>query len=224
MPPVTLRQLLDQAVKTSISTKSQAPLKGKLLAACSLALFFEALYGVGCLHETFNSNNVIFPCLSTTLLASPNAWRELYIIGFQKCRPDGDEWATEGPPDDRSFQDYEHPEYKHNGRFQLEYDYYSLGLVLLEIGLWCPLQHWSKRREYRELTPDAFRSVLLEKYVPRLVATVGERYRDVVKVLLDDTLMVCRKKLGLTKASAEVFEIFLENVVKPLEELAVLNL
>ena len=38
----------------------------------------------------------------------------------------------------------------------MTYDYYSLGLVLLEMGLWRPLASWSEK--YHKLSLKEFRS------------------------------------------------------------------
>ncbi|OCK76317.1 kinase-like protein [Lepidopterella palustris CBS 459.81] len=222
--PVTLRQLLLQGVDHEKGPSSQAPLRGKLQIAHSLALFFEEFYTVGCLHETFNSNNVIFTYSIPEILSSTNLWSEPYVVGFQKCRPDGQTWATEGPSDDMSLRDYEHPEYRVKGRYLLEYDYYSLGLVLLEIGLWCPLQMWSDRKEYRNMAPKEFRNLLVAKYVPRLTATVGEIYRDAVRTCLDGTLDRDREGSSAVDVNGEVFNIFAVRVAKPLEELSLLRI
>jgi serine/threonine protein kinase len=222
--PVTLLQLLLQGVHPEKGTSSQAPLRGRFQLAHALALFFEAFYAVGCLHETFNSNNVIFTHSIPEILASPNLWGESYVVGFQKSRPDGQNWATEGPSDDRSLHDYEHPEYTDKGRYVLEYDYYSLGLVLLEIGLWCPLQLWSDRKEYKNLLPGKFRDILVEKYVPRLASTVGYIYRDAVLTCLDGTLERHRAQMAPAASNAEIFDIFAERVVEPLEGLSRLRI
>jgi hypothetical protein len=61
-PPVTLQQLLLLGSDRNGGAECQAPLQGRYLLAHSLAAFFEELYTVGCLHETFNSKNVVFAC------------------------------------------------------------------------------------------------------------------------------------------------------------------
>jgi serine/threonine protein kinase len=220
MPPVALRQLLLQDVNLA----RQPPLRGKFQLAHSLALFFEEFYTVGCLHGTFNSNNVIFNHSPSTIFGSTHIWNQPYVVGFQKSRPDGQSWATEGPADDTSLQVYEHPDYRQNNRFVLEYDYYSLGLVLLEIGGWTPLQEWCKRKEYRTLDPKDFRKLLIKKYVPRLATTVGEVYRDAVCTCLDGTLERDRKSSPSVGLDKEVFNMFTEKVAKPLEELSLLRI
>lgn len=49
------------------------------------------------------------------------------------------------PTNDSSHRDYQHPEYQDQKlRFRAGYDYYSLGLILLKIGLWKSLGFISK--------------------------------------------------------------------------------
>jgi hypothetical protein len=104
----------------------------------------------------------------------------------------------------------------------VEYDYYSLGLVLLEIGLWCPLQLWS--RKHKTLSPHEFRRLLLTKYVPRLASSVGEAYRDLVRACLDGTFERNRETTPSRAVDSEVFELFIRTIVGPLEELAQLRI
>jgi hypothetical protein len=56
-PPVTLRQLL---FLQNVGLSKEPLFRAKFQLAHSLALFFKEFYTVGCLHENFNSNNVIF--------------------------------------------------------------------------------------------------------------------------------------------------------------------
>ena len=219
-PPVTLQQLLLLGSDRDRGTECQAPLQGRYLLAHSLATFFEELYTVGCLHETFNSKNVIFACEPKMLFLDSCVWRQPYVVGFQKSRPDGSNWATDGPVDESSYRQYEHPDYREEGRFCLEYDIYSLGLVLLEIGCWIPLQKLSQRREYRTLSPQGFRKALLEKYVPRLSTTVGRVYRDCVRACLDGSLACREQTESCRETDDDVFGAFLDKVVKPLERLS----
>ncbi|KAF2133871.1 kinase-like protein [Dothidotthia symphoricarpi CBS 119687] len=224
VPPVTLKQLLSLGMDRQLGSESQAPLRGKFLLAHSLALFFEKFYTVGCVHETFSSKNVIFAHTSLEMFASTNTWSQPYVVGFQKSRPDGESWATEGPPDETDFSEYEHPEYREGGRFLLEYDVYSLGLVLLEIGSWIPLQKFSQKRGHRTLGTREFRKVLLEKYVPRLEATVGTVYSKAVSACLDGSLVLRSDKVASDDLESSVFGEYIEKVVNPLEELSQLRI
>lgn len=216
-PPVTLRQLLSKEVELpqELILAGQLPLRSKFQLAHSLALFFEEFYSVGCLHENFNPNNVIFAAGPTI------SWSQPYVVGFQKSRPDGQTWSTEGPSDVTKWQEYEqHPDYRRKGRFVLEYDYYSLGLVLLQIAGWTPLESWFRKTACKSMAPETFREHLRDKYVPRLAATVGEVYRDVVRTCLDGTLEQDRDSSPSKDLNKEVFHLFVERVAKPLEVLS----
>ncbi|MCJ1234523.1 hypothetical protein MMC14_002484 [Varicellaria rhodocarpa] len=60
-----------------------------------------------------------------------------FFLGFLYSRHNGLGAFTEGPAEDAAHQNYQHPEYRKTKlRYRAEYDYYSLGFVLLEIGLW----------------------------------------------------------------------------------------
>lgn len=66
--------------------------------------------------------------------------------------------------------------------FHRAFDYYSLGIVLLEIGLWYPLSAMLKR--HKELSASEFTAELLKSYCPTLGSCMGSIYRDVVVNLL----------------------------------------
>lgn len=80
-------------------------------------------------------------------------------------------------------------------RYQLAYDIYSLGLVLLELGLWKSLTATlpsAIRRPYYAADdgrfPEDYFSVhghILEHLQPLLVAQCGSIYASVVKAMLD---------------------------------------
>ncbi|OAL50981.1 kinase-like protein [Pyrenochaeta sp. DS3sAY3a] len=216
--PITLRQLLFQSKDPEKGVHCRASIRGRLSLAYALTSFFSDFYTAGFLHESFNAKNIIFGHSSDALFGSSSLWSEPYIVGFQKSRPDGKTWCTEGPTDDISMLSYEHPEYRRTGRFMLEYDYYSLGMVLLEIGLWYPLQQLA--RNHKKLGPREFRQMIIERYVPRLNSYLGDVYRDIVLYCLDGTLEGKRDGLPLDIGDGEVFHHFSENVVKPLGTLS----
>jgi hypothetical protein len=123
------------------------------------------------------------------------------------------------------LQEYkQHSDYRRKRRFILEYDYYSLGLVLLKIAGWTSLQNWFKKKEYKNMAPEAFRERLREKYVPRLAVIIGEVYRDAVCAYLDGTLERDKHSSLSEDSNKEVFHKFVEKVAKPLEELSQLRI
>ena len=88
--------------------------------------------------------------------------------------------------EEAAYLDFQHPEYlKHPQRYRAEFDYYSLGLVLLEIGLWQPLSAITKNlsavnKDREGLSPEKLRETLLTDVLPGLCRTMGHRYFSVV--------------------------------------------
>ena len=75
---------------------------------------------------------------------------------------------------------YQHPDKVANParRFRHSYDMYSLGLVLLEIGLWQNLETFDNGRY---VDAYGFRTFVLSKLVPELWGQCGSIYGEVVK-------------------------------------------
>ncbi len=67
-------------------------------------------------------------------------------------------------------------------RFRPEFDYYSLGLVVLEIGLWTPLRRMTEK--YRERTPQELRDKFLGSGLPKLGTRMGTIYQGAVESCL----------------------------------------
>lgn len=224
MLPLSLNDLLSRGLQ---DIKNYPPLAARFRLAYALASFFESFYSVGCLHERFNSANVLFSNGPSSPLQSPDAWSDLYVVGLQRSRPDECKWDTEGPPSKIALQLqlglYQHPHYSRRGRFRLEYDYYSLGVVLLEVGLWRPLQQWSERSEYNKMSLEDFRMRMIKKYVPRLTAHAGELYMGAVLACLDGTLGGGQDTPTMTE-SKQTFNLFFDRVLVPLEKLALLEI
>ena len=169
---VTLRSLLD---------KPEKPVLGdRFKLAHALAVSVLKFHKVGWLHKNISSTNV---AIFSPHGSSPVDFVERpYIIGFSHSRPSEPFSETEGPIQGSDYRDYQHPDYlKNNFRFHAVFDYYSLGLTLLEIGLWrsvgAMIKNWKK-------TPEEVRNNLVEKRVPLLKEYMGVRYSEVVKVCL----------------------------------------
>ena len=192
--------------------------------AALLANFLEEFHTIGWLHEGFNSNNIMFP---RAVVEGGNAQdlakilEQAHIVGLHKSRPGGESWHTTGD----SHQDYQHPEYADTDRYRMSYDYYSLGLMLLEIGFWRPLSFWSTN--YQELDLAEIRNKLLENFVPRLTGRMGAVYRDVVRFCLsiesNGYPVNATQSGGSEDISGEDdinFGMVLENIIEPLNRLA----
>lgn len=109
-----------------------------------------------------------------------------YIIGFNHTRPDEETVFTSGTSREPQQKPYQHPECQRHDRgyrFRTEFDYYSLGVVLLEIGLWTPLEELVVK-SIGSYTPREQKDLWLNEIVPALGPPMGEVYRDVVRFCL----------------------------------------
>ncbi|KAI4694764.1 hypothetical protein J4E81_006364 [Alternaria sp. BMP 2799] len=82
--------------------------------------------------------------------ADRKEWAQTPImLGFASSRQNEADAATLGP-DNRL--NYHHPDYLQNkSRYRQEYDYYSMGMMLLEIGHWAPLVKLTENANLQEI-------------------------------------------------------------------------
>lgn len=83
------------------------------------------------------------------------------------------------------MRDYRHPEYskkRDRVKYQAKYNYYSLGLVLLEVGMWRTLSSLTRGKEV--LTPEELRNKWL-RYVQQLDFYVGKQFKEIVSKCLN---------------------------------------
>src|SRR6266536_374401 len=103
-----------------------------------------------------------------------------HIIGFNHSHPDEPAAFTQCPDRSSEHKEYQHPSYiESKERYRPEYDYYSLGIVLLEIGLW---------KSFAEMIPPmdiGGREAFLEKRMPILGHSMGVKFCDAVRACLD---------------------------------------
>lgn len=174
-------------------------LGARMSVARPLVMTVFRLHSVGWLHKNFRSENILLKKLSGDScfeLGNP------YVCGFDFSRQDMPYELMERVPTQLQYQYlsrerslYRHPDlhYKTENlseereedgekaeeklpRHRKSYDMYSLGVVLLEIGLWYPIKHLVKNRE----SPQEFHQRLLSELLPELRYRMGRRYHDVV--------------------------------------------
>jgi len=185
--PVTLHDFFP---KDSI-TLSELPeplLNERFRLALTLATAVHELHSFGWLHKEINSFNIAFLYSNDS---STISIREPYIIGFGYARPDTKEVVSLSVTSS-SKDIYKHPDLRkamhgHQGeqapRFSRKYDIYSLGLVLLEIGL------WDRVSTFNEITtsPEDFKERLVRVCKRDLGHRMGRTYRDVVIRCMEGT-------------------------------------
>lgn len=139
--------------------------------AQTLASAIGEFHKVGWLHRKISPHNVLFPQIDGCL-----DYENPYLIGFSHSRPNSPNEFTEGPG--QQHQNYQHPEYiKRPQRYRAEFDFYSLGIVLLEIARWQSLDHFTRGTAWQRLDEAKFRLALIKEAKSESLAhKIGTRY------------------------------------------------
>ncbi|EON68392.1 hypothetical protein W97_07716 [Coniosporium apollinis CBS 100218] len=186
--------------------KMQRPFLGDLFTlAKGLAGSLNTLHGIGWLHKGICSENILI-----FTPGNANAHQHVscaVLAGSYQSRPEESEYSVGTA---REFELYEHPLYRNRAHgntkfaFKRTFNFFSLGIVLLEIGLWCSVSqilsdHTDCRMDDsgtesdenddgdKPTMPNAedCRQMLLESYVPQLGETMGKEYMLAVRFCLD---------------------------------------
>lgn len=171
----------------------------------SLNIFHNA----GWVHKNISSHHLLV--FSSSVDAVHECVASAVLAGFNDSRPEASGY-TLGPS--QEFVHYQHPLYQTNVEFRKSFDYFGLGMVLLELGLWRPA---SVIRSYHPEISSAehFRLKLLESYVPQLGERMGALYRDAVAFCLDANHLL--QSHGNSHARPQrVVNMFHDKVVQPL--------
>ncbi|KAI1119941.1 kinase-like protein [Nemania abortiva] len=189
--PLDLRQRLMATVDKRASCPDLDD-RFKLASAIAGSLF--EFHTVGWMHRNLTSSSVVFfPSPTEHLDSEPGSdspdmryhsrvIREPFLVGFNRSRPDDPKSYTSGLSSTEA-RHYHHPEYiKRSWGYQPEYDYYSLGMILLEIGFWLPL---SKITEGWDGSYEERRQRLVTRRLPRLRQLMGRDYSEAVRCCLE---------------------------------------
>ncbi|KAF2810678.1 uncharacterized protein BDZ99DRAFT_462031, partial [Mytilinidion resinicola] len=168
---------LNEVIRDTAGNLERITLNHRFALASALATTLLDFHKASLVHKSISSHNIIFfsrhgPCID-----------DPYLIGFNYSRPNQPKAFTTGPPPSLTARKYYHPSYtseasRRGERFRLDYDYYGLGLVLVEIGLWDRLEN------FKGNSPTELKNRLLKTQVPLLGHTVGQSYRKAVEACL----------------------------------------
>lgn len=170
----TLRQYIEA------NGKHRPTLEDRFLLARRLAAALTKLHKVKWMHKNISAFSIIFSLEPSH--SAPQSIPPPYLIGFNHSRPDDPNSWSKTPRYRMDVTDYCHPEYLKQTkrvRYQTRFDWYSLGLVLLEIGFWRTLG--SMTRGKQGLPPEKLLEHLVEKNVPQLDFYMGKGYRMIVE-------------------------------------------
>ena len=134
--PLTLLRLLQSVFK------SHPALEKRFAIAADICTTLHQLFSSSWMHKSIRSDNILFPESSGP--TPPRArLTSLLVCGFEYSRLETEvetiDRSRTGKP--VSVAMYRHPNYQGEAAqgYRVQYDVYSLGLVLLEIGLWASL-------------------------------------------------------------------------------------
>ncbi|KAI8934449.1 hypothetical protein NX059_009181 [Plenodomus lindquistii] len=166
---------LSTVIRETKDSEKHPTLNTKFLLANTIAACIHTLHLTGWIHKAICSTNLVFmtkPYPNLTKAASG----QLYLAGFQHSRQ-----FSKGAYSDGSFSNqnkaFIHPTYIAGGeRFHPAFDYYALGIVLLELALWRPID-----KMFKASTPPVELHNLLcqntRTYVPQ---RMGTGYSEVI--------------------------------------------
>ena len=164
-------------------------LDDRLRLARVLAVATWSLHSLDWLHKSLCASNVLFfPSFTTTSATATTASAALvpdtsrpYLSGFDASRPDRDVALSLAPRNPSIADLHRHPSSLRGLPYSKAFDIYSLGLVLLEIGLWKVMQTYHKGHYSADRWRD---KVVLAVLVPGLGSKMGRKYKDVVEMCL----------------------------------------
>jgi serine/threonine protein kinase len=179
-------------------------LEHKFEIAKCLSWSVSQLHTVGWLHKNIQSSNIMFFAESSQP-ASSTVLGEPYLIGFNHSRPDGEIWYSDTDIfNDGGGMEYKDPQYTPGvTRFRKVFDYYSLGIVLLEIGFWQPIAAFQQR--HKNDTREEFRRELVLRYAPKLGAKMGSRYMEIVIACLRGSFSESEDGGGMNDANDDFY-------------------
>ena len=193
--PKILRDIISK-----IKSRTQRPSLDQVFGtALKLVNVVLTMHKASWFHKNISSYSIIF--FPNRFNSIAEAMTEPYFIGFNYSRLNHETAFTQGP---NKQLEYQHPEYLRGPkRFCQEYEYYSVGLVLLELGLWLSLEVITQSIRGN---PTEMLNVLLEKEVPKLKTYMGSAYEDAVATCL-------KGEFGGSSNPAEVREAFERKVL-----------
>lgn len=231
--PVTLRSIIAQGTPaasdpTKITYTPRHALDARVSAASMIAVALFFLHSYGWVHENLRTSNILMLAEKQRPQPDPNSSTTPYLgrpflVGFDGARSkDGiysiGGYETAASEAEKFASDlFQHPDRQGgpgNGqpRYLMNHDLYSLGVVLLEISLWLPLQNDKSVRKLREQKFQNIeerharvREVLMDLARDKLAVVLGQRYQDIVV-----------KCLGFKGADAYDLSRFLYEIVWPL--------
>ncbi|KAK4221300.1 kinase-like domain-containing protein [Podospora fimiseda] len=179
--PVSLHMLLNS------KEVSYPLLDYRFRLAFDICQCIYTFHKVGWLHRNLHSMNILFFPPEGVKDAERVEWaKDPRILGFAGSRENQPNSYTHEPDVDSELQSYQHPEYlARKACYRQEFDYYSAGMILLEIGLWKTLSGMTKSKRFKNISDEEFRREILKSKVPQLGILMGTRYMEATRICLE---------------------------------------
>lgn len=167
----------------------------RLDLARALAFTMYSLHSVQWVHKSFNPDNILLFGTADANNQVKFDWTSPYVVGFDASRTNiahSDKIPTSIRWENRV---YAHPHRQRNGdseikRFSKEYDIYSLGVVLLEIGQMKCFKHsdYRKSKAWTDIPAIDVQKKLLSLAQEDLTEFLGQTYSKAVVTCLEGKL------------------------------------
>lgn len=208
-PLKTLHSVISQGTPSAsnpnrVSYSPRHPLNERIRIARTVATAVLYIHTCDWVHESIRSHNILM-LEETTTKDDDHPTRRLgspFVIGFDASRS-ADGFSSMDPGGsfdaihDFNLAIYQHPDRQTSAgddkiRFQMCHDRYSLGVVLLEIGLWMPLEKVHELRKIKEgdnSKPEEvhakIKSTLIDLAKGNLSIIAGTAYQQLVLYCLN---------------------------------------
>ncbi|KAF3066386.1 hypothetical protein GL218_09150 [Daldinia childiae] len=186
--PVSTDTLGSRSLYARLQTTLKPSLTTRLDIARRLTTSLKYLHVSRWLHKGLRSDNILF------LTPSYTSWTPFCLSGFDYSRPADPDEATELPTDRREHDLYRHPDVQfdvpRDGEYGYEekHDVYSLGVILMEIGLWQPIHQFLGLSLNQLIPRPAIRrariSLLKAESLTILESEAGARFSEAVRLCL----------------------------------------
>ena len=213
--PQSLLSFLQHAANTD--SNNMPCLEDRFRLAFRLALSLLHIHANGISHRNINSSNVVFVDGSRPTDANSMPWKDGAIRHPLLTSFDTSAEDTHVAHQESFISSiYRHPMAESGKRttYKAAYDIYSLGLILLEVGLWMPIhQLWKTKYSHQH-----FKARLQNVYSKKLAGKCGNRYMRVIEYCLSaaDTRRSERQQPKLQTD-------FYWNALKPLERCCMID-
>ncbi|KAK1749571.1 hypothetical protein QBC47DRAFT_311673, partial [Echria macrotheca] len=234
--PITLRQRLES--DHGHKKRVQRDLADRFALARTLILTVYQLLHVRWLHKGLCGDNILL--FENAGNDDLNSIQAPFVCGFVFSRRDAavemsEKLATVHKEKGEDVHDrlYWHPERfaiaeaaeesEQSGlrtkSYKREFDLYSLGILLLEVGLWSPVERIyanSRNKDVRE-----FVDVVKKSFIPELRGRMGKTYAEVVRACIEgkfgDHIVGEGQSIDEDQETALFLESFKEAVVDPMD-------